>query len=151
MTAKQTRFEGLTEILRVGLGARLDPNAENFLDMFSDDCVFEAPYAPSGFIRRIDGRDALERYLMAIPDLIRIDDFLDLQVSELVDPNKVVLEFRGKGEGCTGNPYDQKWISVIETLDGKIIYYADYWDPLTTLSAVGDARPQPVGEGFTYA
>ena len=150
MTHKQTRFEGLTDILRAGLGARLDPKAETFLDMFAENCVFEAPYAPPGFITRIEGRDALERYLMAIPDLIRIDDFLDLRISEMKAPNKVVLEFRGKGEGCTGAPYAQKWISVIETLNGKIIYYADYWDPRITLAAVGDARPAPEGEGFTY-
>ncbi|MEO1188883.1 MAG: nuclear transport factor 2 family protein, partial [Pseudomonadota bacterium] len=114
-------------------------------------CVFEAPYAPPGFITRIDGRDALGRYLMAIPDLIRIDDFFDLRVSEMADPNKVVLEFRGKGVGRTGAPYDQKWISVIETRGGKIVHYADYWDPRITLAATGDAVPEPEGGGFTRA
>ncbi|WP_415401797.1 nuclear transport factor 2 family protein [Tateyamaria sp. SN3-11] len=151
MTVEQTRFEGLTDILRKGLGDRIDPDAQSFLDLFAEDCVFEAPYAPPGFIARIDGRDALGRYLMALPDLIRIDDFFDLRVSEMADPNKVVLEFRGSGEGRTGASYDQKWISVIETHDGKITYYADYWDPRITLAATGDAVPQPVGEGFIRA
>ncbi|WP_299547010.1 nuclear transport factor 2 family protein [uncultured Tateyamaria sp.] len=151
MTAQQTRFEGLADILREGLGTRIAPGAEDFLDMFAEDCVFEAPYAPPGFIVRIDGRDALERYLMVLPDLIRIDDFFNLRVSEMADPNKVVLEFRGSGEGRTGASYDQKWISVIETRDGKIVHYADYWDPRVTLAATGDAVPQPEGEGFTRA
>ncbi|MEO1399405.1 MAG: nuclear transport factor 2 family protein [Pseudomonadota bacterium] len=151
MTVEQTRFEGLTDILREGLGHRIDPAAESFLGLFAEDCVFEAPYAPPGFITRIEGRDALERYLKVLPDLIRIDDFFDLRVSEMADPNKVVLEFRGSGEGRTGAPYDQKWISVIETRDGEITYYADYWDPRITLAALGDAVPNPEGKGFTRA
>ncbi|WP_299737109.1 nuclear transport factor 2 family protein [uncultured Roseobacter sp.] len=151
MTVQQTRFEGLTDILREGLGSRIDPTAESFLDMFAQDCVFEAPYAPPGFIARIEGRDALERYLMVLPGLIRIDDFFDLRISEMADPDKVVLEFRGSGEGRTGAPYDQKWISVIETRNGKIVHYADYWDPCITLAATGDAVPNPEGEGFTRA
>lgn len=151
MTVQQTRFEGLTDILREGLGARIEPGAESFLDLFAEDCVFEAPYAPPGFVARIEGRDALERYLASIADLIRIDDFFDLRVSDMADPSKVVLEFRGRGEGRTGAPYDQKWLSVIETRGGKIVHYADYWDPRITLAAIGDVVPEPEGEGFTRA
>lgn len=151
MPVEQTRFEGLTDILREGLGSRIDPGAKSFLEMFSADCIFEAPYAPPGFITRIEGRDALERYLMVLPDLIRIDDFFDLKVNEMVDTNKVVLEFCGSGVGRTGASYNQKWISVIETRDGKIVHYVDYWDPRITLAATGDVVPEPEGEGFTRA
>lgn len=150
MPTEQTRFEGLADILRKGLGNRLAPGTDGFLDMIAENCVFEFPYAPPGFVARIDGRDALERYLTALPDLIRIDDFFDLRISDMADPNRVVLEFRGSGEGRTGAPYDQKWISVIETRDGKIVHYADYWDPRITLAATGDAVPEPKGKGFTY-
>lgn len=151
MTAQQTRFEGLADILREGLGARLVPDAKSFLDMMAEDCVFEFPYAPPGFIARIEGRDALRRYLLALPDLIRIDDLFDLRISEMANPNKVMLEFRGSGKGRTGAPYDQKWLSVIETRDGKVVYYADYWDPRIVLEAVGDVVPEPEGEGFIRA
>lgn len=151
MTNQHTRFEGLADILREGLGSRLSTEATSLLDMVAEDCVFEFPYAPPGFISRIDGRDALTRYLASLPDLIRIDDFFNLRVSDMANPNKVVLEFQGRGEGRTGAAYDQKWISVIETRNGKIIHYADYWDARIALAACGDARPQPEGEGFTHA
>ncbi len=151
MTTEKTSFEGFANLLRAGLGPRLSPEVEALLDMMAEDCVFEIPYAPPGFIRRIDGRDALERYLMALPDLIRIDDMFDLRIHETTNPNTVILEFRGSGEGRTGAPYDQQWISVIETRDGRIVRYVDYWDPRITLAAVGDAVPEPVGEGFTRA
>lgn len=151
MTKQQNKFEGLSDILRVGLGSRLNEDAESFLDMMAEDCVFVFPYAPPGFISRLEGRDALERYLMVLPDLIRIDEFFDLHANEMADPNKVVLEFRGRGQGRTGAPYDQKWISVIETRDGKIVHYSDYWNPQIVLAAAGDAVPQPKGAGFTRA
>lgn len=151
MTALKTRFEGLADVLRAGLGTRLAQDAESLLDMVAEDCVFEFPYAPPGFVSRLEGRDALERYLSALPDLIRIDNFFDLRVSEMADPSKVVLEFRGSGEGRTGAPYDQKWLSVIETKNGKIVHYADYWDPRVVLAAAGDSVPEPEGGGFTRA
>ena len=151
MNAKENSFGGYDNLLRAGLGARLAPEAETLLDMMAEDCVFEMPYAPPGFIRRIDGRDALARYLAALPGLIRIDDMFDLRIHETKNPSTVVLEFRGRGQGRTGASYDQQWISVIETKDGRIVRYVDYWDPRITLNAVGDARPEPVGEGFTRA
>ncbi|MEM8682279.1 MAG: nuclear transport factor 2 family protein [Pseudomonadota bacterium] len=151
MNVENNSFGGFDNLLRSGLGDRLAPGAETLLDMMADDCVFEMPYAPPGFIRRIDGRDALERYLAALPGLIDIEDMFDLRIHESIDPNTVILEFRGEGQGQTGAPYDQQWISVIETRGGHIARYVDYWDPLVTLNAVGDARPDPIGEGFTRA
>lgn len=69
----------------------------------------------------------------------------------MADREKVVLEFRGQGEGRAGAPYDQCWISVIETRQGKIVHYTDYWDPRIVLAALGDAVPEPKGEGFVRA
>ena len=151
MSVEKNSFGGFDNVLRTGLGARLAPEAKTLLEMMAEDCVFEMPYAPPGFVHRIDGRDALERYLTALPGLISIDDMFDLRIHETTNPGTVILEFRGSGKGCTGAPYDQQWISVIETSDGRIVRYVDYWDPLITLNAVGDARPEPEGEGFTRA
>lgn len=75
MMAQPTRFEGLADILRAGLGKHLAPEAKSLLDMVAEDVVFDFPYAPPGFVSQLKGRDALERYLMALPDLIRIDNF----------------------------------------------------------------------------
>lgn len=151
MAGTQTTFDGFAEILRTGLGDRLAPDTADLLDMFAEECVFEFPYAPPGFVRRIDGREGLGRYLAVLPGLIKIDLFFGLRVHEAADGTTVILEFRGSGEGRTGAPYDQQWISVIETSQGRITRYVDYWDPRVVLAAVGDARPEPAGEGFTYA
>ncbi len=42
----------------------------------------------------------------------------------------------------TGKPYLQNYISVIETKDGKIVHYKDYWNPLVVLAALGDESGQ---------
>ena len=33
----------------------------------------------------------------------------------------------------TGEPYDQRYISVIRVRDGHIVHYKDYWNPLALL------------------
>ncbi|MCM2422638.1 hypothetical protein [Streptomyces sp. RKAG293] len=33
------------------------------------------------------------------------------------------------GLGFRGRPYNQKYISVVETPDGKISRYVDFWNP----------------------
>jgi ketosteroid isomerase-like protein len=37
----------------------------------------------------------------------------------------------------TGKPYDQRYISVIEHRDGKIVRYVDYWNPQIVAEALG--------------
>jgi ketosteroid isomerase-like protein len=37
---------------------------------------------------------------------------------------------------ATGKPYNQRYISVIETREGRIVKYRDYWNPLILLRAM---------------
>ena len=56
---------------------------------------------------------------------------------EVGDPDTVVLEFFGRGEGViTGEAYEQRYISVIRLRDGRITHYKDYWNPIAVLQAV---------------
>lgn len=144
MTTDTTTFAGLTEILRHSLGDRLASNAVEFLDMFAETCLFELPYAPPGFISRIEGRDALGRYLEEVVRLISVHRFFDVNVHPATDGSTVIIQFKGEGKGQSGAPYNQHWISVIETADGYITRYIDYWNPLLVLEAAGDARPKSV-------
>jgi ketosteroid isomerase-like protein len=48
----------------------------------------------------------------------------------------VIIEFEGFGRGVgTGEPYDQRYISVIRTNRGRIAHYRDYWNPMVVLRA----------------
>ncbi|AEI44525.1 hypothetical protein KNP414_06001 [Paenibacillus mucilaginosus KNP414] len=40
----------------------------------------------------------------------------------------------------TGNPYNQTYISVVETKDGLITRYRDFWNPLVAIESVGSVN-----------
>ena len=106
--------------------------------MFSEDVVFEFPYAPDGFPRRLEGLPALGSHLERLGPMLELGQFT-LHAVHLSDET-VTLEFSCDGHGiATGLPYDQDYISVVTLREGRIAHYRDYWNPLVALSALGGA------------
>ena len=129
--------ESFPAMLRRVLGRRLKPDAETFPDMFAVDGVFEYPFAPPGLNASMAGRDAIVANFQRIRKLLRIDSVADVSEIKTSDPDVVVLEFSGRGEGViTRETYDQRYISVIRMRDGSIVHYKDYWNPIALLRAV---------------
>ena len=129
--------ESFPTMLRRVLGNRLRSDAETFPEMFAVDGVLEYPYAPSGLNTPIVGRNAIIANFQRIRKLLRIDGVSDVSEIEASDPDMVVLEFSGRGEGViTKEAYDQRYISVIRMRDGSIVHYKDYWNPIALLRAV---------------
>ena len=123
-------------MLRRVLGGRLKA-AETFLDMFAEDGVLEYPYAPAGLNSPVVGREAIVANFERIRKLLRSDGVADVSEIEVGDPNVVVIEFTGQGEGVvTGEAYNQRYISVIHMRDRSIVRYKDYWNPIALLQAV---------------
>jgi ketosteroid isomerase-like protein len=132
--------ESFSTMLRKSLGDRIHTNADTFLDMFAEDGVMEFPYSPPGFPVRLEGRAAVAQHLEGLSDLIAFDRMGEPTVHPSTDPNVVIMEFEGFGRGVgTGEPYDQRYVSVIRTDGGYIIHYRDYWDPIVVLRATRGA------------
>lgn len=129
--------ESFPVMLRRVMGHRLRPDAESFPDMFAVDGVLEYPYAPPGLKTPIAGRDAIIANFQKLRPLLRIDAVTDVSEIEVSDPNIIVLEFSGRGEGIpTKEAYNQRYISVIRMRDRSIVHYKDYWNPIALLQAV---------------
>ena len=129
--------ESFSTMLRKALGDRVVGEAGNFVDMVADDGVMEFPYSPPGLPTRLDGRAAVARHLQALGDMIAFDRMGEPVVHATTDPNVVIVEFEGFGRGvATGEPYDQRYISVIRTSAGRIVHYRNYWNPLVVLRAI---------------
>jgi ketosteroid isomerase-like protein len=108
--------------------------------MIADQGVMEFPYAFPGLPDRLDGREAVARHLEGLSGLIAFDGMGEPTVHPSIDPNVVVIEFEGFGRGvATGEPYDQRYISVIRTEGGRIVHYRDYWNPIVVLRATKGA------------
>jgi len=123
-------------VLKDALGDRIDPSADNFIAMMSEDFVMEFPYARPGMQPRIEGRDAVVAYLMTVAGNVSVDTVDNVVVHETGDPEVVIVEFEAHGRAPkVDEPYHQRYISVIRARGGRMIHYKDYWDPLQGLKA----------------
>ncbi|MGA4964127.1 nuclear transport factor 2 family protein [Streptomyces pseudogriseolus] len=110
---------------------------DEWVELFTEDGVLEFPYAPPGYPTRLQGRDELRAHMAAFPKAFRVE-MKDVRIHETVDPTLVIAELRCEGVALeTGRPYDQTYISVVETRDGRISRYVDYWNPLVAMEALG--------------
>jgi uncharacterized protein len=125
--------QSFSAMLRETLGERLAPGAETFVQMFAEDGVMEFPYAlPSA--RRVEGRQALATHIGFLAGRIEFLGIADVVKHETGDPEVSILEFAGSGRSvATGEPFEQRYISVIRVRDGHIVHYRDYWNPLAIL------------------
>lgn len=129
-------IESFSAMLRRALSDRINADASSFTDMMAEHAVMEFPYAPPGLPVRLDGRDAVSRHLEGVGGLIAFDRMGEPTVHPTTDPDVVIIEFEGFGRGVeTGAPYDQRYISVIRTENGRIVHYRDYWNPIAVLRA----------------
>jgi ketosteroid isomerase-like protein len=132
------KFDSFSGLLRGALGDRLKAGPE-VLDLFTEDVVFEFPYAPDGLPRRLDGIRALAEHLARLGPMLKIGGFA-LQAVHLAHET-VVFEFSCEGKGvATGLPYHQDYVSVVTLREGRIARYRDYWNPLIALHALGGAE-----------
>jgi ketosteroid isomerase-like protein len=124
------------DMLKSALGDRIDPAATNFIEMMAEDFVMEFPYARPGMPTRVEGRAAVLAHLAKVGDGVSVDSASNLVVHETRDPEVVILEFDGHGRALkTGEPYEQRYISVIRARGGKIVHFKDYWNPIQGLKA----------------
>lgn len=129
--AAQQTFKDHLDLLSSGRTAE-------WAELFTEDGVLEHPYAPDaeGYEKKIAGRENLAEYIKVFPATFDIE-FVNLRFHETIDPTLVIAEFNSVGKLVpTGEPIEQTYISVVETRDGKISRYVDYWNPLLTPQTV---------------
>lgn len=133
-------IQSFSSMLRQALGDRIDADAATFVEMMAEHGVMEFPYAPAGLPTRLEGKAAIAAHLAAVGEMIAFDRMGAAVVHPSTDPNVVVIEFEGFGRGVTtGEPYDQRYVSVVRTAEGRIVHYRDYWNPLVVLRATRGA------------
>lgn len=133
-------LEGFTEMLKSALGPRVNQEATSFIGLMAVDSVMEFPYAPDSTLKKIMGRNELEKHMTMLSKIVEFEAMTLHQIHETKNPEVVILEFSCRGTALkNGGPYNQDYISVITTRDGNIVHYRDYWNPLIVLSSIGKA------------
>lgn len=119
------------DLYRHSLRLLLDKNIPAWVALWAEDGLMEFPFAPDGWPRRLEGKEAIATYMRHYPDHIDLHDFPDLRIHQTTDPQTIVVEMRGVGRLVESDaPFDMTYIAVVTVRDGHITSYRDYWNPL---------------------
>ncbi|GAA3866766.1 nuclear transport factor 2 family protein [Streptomyces sedi] len=119
------------DLYRHSLRLLLDKNIPAWVALWADDGLMEFPFAPDGWPRRLEGKQAIATYMRHYPDHIDLHGFPDLRIHHTTDPRTLVVEMRGTGRLVKSDaPFDTTYIAVVTVQHGRITTYRDYWNPL---------------------
>ncbi|MFG2732670.1 nuclear transport factor 2 family protein [Streptomyces canus] len=122
------------DLYRHGLKLLLDKDIAAWIDLWDDNGVFEFPFAPDGWPKRLEGKAAIADYMRGYPEHIDLHDFRYVEIHQTTAAQTIVVEMRAVGRLVeTGSPYDVTYIAVVTVEDGRITRYHDYWNPLVVL------------------
>lgn len=107
--------------------------------LLAEDAVFEMPYAPDGFERRITGRGSIIAFVETVPSIIDAENLHDVRVDSYhSDPGEIVAEYRSDTViKPTNAEYRNEYIGRFTVRDGRITRFAEYYDPIRLVVALG--------------
>lgn len=135
---QQTTTQVLTELLSL-----MSKASQTWVDLLAEDAVVEFPYA-SNTPKRLEGKEAIYNYIKDA--LVQMQDlmFTNIRVYPTTNPNILWAEFRGEAIIVpTDRHYQQDYVIRLETREGKIIHYREYWNPMSVIEAWGGTQNLP--------
>lgn len=116
---------------------------DEWIELWSEQPICEFPYAATGRPARLEGRPAILTYMRGAGGRFAIDATDELVLHEGADGSTLVVELAIRGHVIeTGAPYDQRYVSIFEVIDGRLARYREYWNPLLARAAF-DQEPAP--------
>jgi ketosteroid isomerase-like protein len=111
-------------------------------DLLAEDAVVEFPYASAlGLPERLEGKPAIYNYMKNMIAQMQNWIFTNVREYQTSTPNVLFAEFHGEAVFvATGRHYQQDYVMRLETKDGKIIHYREYWNPVPILNTAGSTQ-----------
>ncbi|MGF1675263.1 MAG: nuclear transport factor 2 family protein [Rivularia sp. (in: cyanobacteria)] len=121
--------------------ALIGTDVQAWSDILAEDAIIEFPYAPAlGSPSRLEGKSAIYNYMKNTVAQLQNWVFTDVREYQTLIPNVLFAEFHGEAVFvATGQPYQQDYVMRLETKNGKIIYYREYWNPVAILEITGSS------------
>lgn len=126
----------LERILELLGGKQLDALA----DLFAEEGVHELPFAPPAAPRRLEGREQIRDYFTGPLAGVELyfEQFEAIAVHDTADPNVIVAEYDAHGVvPSTDRSFTSRNIWVLHIIDGQIVSWRDYWNPLEIIELQG--------------
>ncbi|WP_069173956.1 nuclear transport factor 2 family protein [Streptomyces griseus] len=122
------------DLYRHSLRLLLDKDMSAWVALWAEDGLMEFPFAPDGWPKRLESREAIAAYMRRYPDHVDLHDFPDVRIHLTDDPETIVVEMRGVGRLVeSDHPFEMTYIAVVTVRGGRITSYRDYWNPLAVL------------------
>jgi ketosteroid isomerase-like protein len=120
-----TALDPFFDIVQQGLAGQVDGN--HYFDTIADHAVFEFRYIFTGRPQKLDSRDAPTALYAGYGNNIMLHGADALVVHRSGDGRVVVLEYEVHGRILrTGEPCDNRFISVVAIEDRKIVRWRDF-------------------------
>lgn len=120
--------------------ALVSKDVQAWVDLFAEDAVVEFPYA-STTPGRLEGKAAIYNYIKDVPAQMRDLVFTNVRIYSTLNPDVLFAEVHGEADiVSTGLHYQQDYVMRLETKEGKIIHYREYWNPVPALEAWGGTQ-----------
>jgi uncharacterized protein len=127
------------DLVRGALGDLVD--GEHFIDIVTDDTVYEVLYDFPGWPRVIKGRTDLMAAFKGYVDNIALQSADRLIAHKTDDGGVIVIEYEVRGTIlATGAKYENRFCSIIRIENRKIARWRDYMDSLAAWNALTAAR-----------
>lgn len=131
-----SNFPDAAEIFKQALGGFRANNPLPWLELLEEDAVLELPFNPPGLPRRISGKAAIIAYFQSAPASIDFNSFSDIRIHPMRDPDSVVAELTASGNvQTTDKVYENHYVIVLQTHEGRIRLQRDYFNPLASISS----------------
>lgn len=119
-----------------------------WINLFAEDAVVEFPYASAlGLTERFEGKPAIYNHMKDALAQMQNLIFTNVREYQTSNPNVLFAEVHGEATiVTTGCHYQQDYVMRLETKDGKIVHYREYWNPTPALEAWGS--PQNLRQSF---
>jgi uncharacterized protein len=115
--------------------ALIGTDIDAWSELLAEDAVVEFPYASAlGAPSRFAGKPAIYNHMKNATAQLQNWVFTDIREYRTPIPTVLLAEFHGEAVFvATGQLYQQDYVARLETKDGKIIHYREYWNPAPIL------------------
>jgi uncharacterized protein len=129
------------QLLKRSLDTFLAKDIKGWAALCDENVVVEFPFAPDPASRKMFGRKAVYEYLKNYPSVIDLKSTPTMIIRATDDPELAIAEWSVSGHVIpNGNAYEMSYATFVTVKNGLIVNYREYWDPMTFLKNMGDAR-----------
>lgn len=107
---------------------------DGWLALLHRDITVDTPFSPAGDAVRFEGIEAVSRRFGDARRRMPALRFYDLDVLATEDPERWVVTCRSEGRMADGQPYANTYCWILRVRDGKVVWWAEYFDPQQVLA-----------------